>query len=950
MKKILLIIGLIVLCCFKTWSQNSKITVGCKQYFLNGPNVAWNNYGWDFGDNAAGYGGGNGYSSSWWEAHFTQLQNYGANSARVWIHCKAEHNPLFDGTGNCTGLNNNFFNNIDDMLNRAKNHNIMIILCLFDFHLVSIGGREQLVRDVNKTNSYINNALIPMVQRYANQCNLIGYEIFNEPEWVMQGVPGAGNFGGSITIAEMQRFVAKCAEAVHNNSTKLVTVGSASLRYNSDVAPATANYWKNSALQSTYSSAAAYLDFYQIHYYDWMLNSGNNWAPYNRPASYWGLDKPVLIGESGNTGHYNYQQQFDLGYSNGFAGTMIWASSASTGGAASWSEFNNQMKAFRDAHIAEVDFSCTSGGCCTKPNMGTDKTTCGGITFPYLLNSNAGSTTNKTYTWKLNNVVIGGAASPAYNASSAGTYIVIVDSGLVQHCISSDTIVLSNVLATPSLGPNVNLCNPAYKDLDGNDYGSTPVTYAWQKNNVTISGETNRYLMNIRTADTYSVIVSSSGCSDVTASVTITTTTGLPVPTDGCRSGAGVVNLSVSGPSTYHWYGSATGTGSYIITGLTYSPSLPASTTTTYWVEDASSVVGQVGPVSQLGGGYGRNPVTDDYRFRTNFNTGSQAVTINSVKVWAWFNNAGTTYYVNIRILDQNSAVISTVDVPVTSTSTGWNSKVLPIGISVPANVTNWKMDARGTTSSPYCDLYYAPNGASYPYNSAPTPGMLTISGQDATWDPNGYSYFYDWQISTGTACGRVPVIATTMGCSAPAPVSLIDFNVYAHNGKTMLIWSTASEQNNAWFEIERSTDQRNYVTIGKVKGIGNSISVVDYSYEDKESIYGISYYRLRQVDYDGAYTYSSVKSVQPEKKNSLRLYPNPILTDGVANLEFILMNEEDILLSITDVFGNVLFSSSFRGKEGLNSVEYGHTLSSGIYFLTLYSSQEKIIQKIIVQ
>jgi hypothetical protein len=339
--------------------QNAKaqlIPYNGKELYWNGPNVAWNNYGWDFGDNPQGWGGGNGYNSTWWENHFTQLESYGANSARVWVHCKGENNPLFDASNNCTGLNANFLNNLGDMLNRAKNHNIMVLLCLWDFHITDYASRDQVITDTAKTRLYIDNALIPLVKHFKRQCNLIGYEIINEPEWICSGIPDAGNFsGGTVTVQQMQRFVAVCTEAVHAYSAKYATVGSASLKWSSNAGIAKGNFWEDGRLYNSNKSSKVYLDFYQIHYYDWMAYG---YSPYSQPASIWQFEKPVLIGESGNTGYYNYQQQFNLGYSNGFAGTMIWASSATTGGAATWAQFNNQMKTFRDNNSTKVDFDC----------------------------------------------------------------------------------------------------------------------------------------------------------------------------------------------------------------------------------------------------------------------------------------------------------------------------------------------------------------------------------------------------------------------------------------------------------------------------------------------------------------------------------------------------------------------------------------------------------------
>jgi hypothetical protein len=331
------------------------ISYGGKDLFLNGVNIAWNNYGWDFGDNHLNYGGGNGYDPIWWDETFTEVESFGGNCVRIWVHCKGEFNPLFDGSGKCTGLNVNFFENLDDVLQKAENHNLLVILCLFDFHLVDISGRQDLVKDTSKTNSYIKNALIPMVQRYNNQCNLLAWEIINEPEWIMQGVSGAGNYGSSsISSTQMQRFVGLCASAIHQNTWKYVTVGSASIKWNASITPAVGNYWSDQALRSaTYNDWYAFIDFYQIHYYDWM---GTSLSPYSNTKSYWAFDKPTIIGETGNEGYYTYQQQYNFSHSNGYAGCFPWA--YKSGGAATWNEFKNSMKNFRDNHTSIVDVSC----------------------------------------------------------------------------------------------------------------------------------------------------------------------------------------------------------------------------------------------------------------------------------------------------------------------------------------------------------------------------------------------------------------------------------------------------------------------------------------------------------------------------------------------------------------------------------------------------------------
>jgi hypothetical protein len=90
---------------------------------------------------------------------------------------------------------------------------------------------------------------------------------------------------------------------IHNHSKKYVTLGSACLKWNSDVSPAVGNKWSDKSLRDASGKSNAQLDFYQIHYYDWMYPY---YDPYSKERAYWRLDKVTLIGETGNTGHYSY--------------------------------------------------------------------------------------------------------------------------------------------------------------------------------------------------------------------------------------------------------------------------------------------------------------------------------------------------------------------------------------------------------------------------------------------------------------------------------------------------------------------------------------------------------------------------------------------------------------------------------------------------------------------
>ena len=92
------------------------------------------------------------------------------------------------------------------------------------------------------------------------------------------------------------------------------------------------------------------------------------------------------------------------------------------------------------------------------------------------------------------------------------------------------------------------------------------------------------------------------------------------------------------------------------------------------------------------------------------------------------------------------------------------------------------------------------------------------------------------------------------------------------------MTWQTATEKNNEGFDIERSTDGKNWETIGFVQGYGTTQEVQNYTYTDEAPLAGTNYYRLKQVDFDGQFEYSSIINVQFAMSNvELQIFPNPV-------------------------------------------------------------------------
>jgi hypothetical protein len=166
-----------------------------------------------------------------------------------------------------------------------------------------------------------------------------------------------------VSAQEMERFCAMIAEAIHLNSGKMATVGSACLKWCSSLQPpAEAHYWCDSSFQAVYKKPLAFLDFYEIHYYDWMFNADWGYDPFQagKTPAYWKLDKPTLIGESpAQAGQYTMRQMVDSAFAHGYAGIMPWSYNANDG-IGTWDACKSELKTFHDEHASLVDFNCNA--------------------------------------------------------------------------------------------------------------------------------------------------------------------------------------------------------------------------------------------------------------------------------------------------------------------------------------------------------------------------------------------------------------------------------------------------------------------------------------------------------------------------------------------------------------------------------------------------------------
>lgn len=182
-----------------------------------------------------------------------------------------------------------------------------------------------------------------------------------------------------------------------------------------------------------------------------------------------------------------------------------------------------------------------------------------------------------------------------------------------------------------------------------------------------------------------------------------------------------------------------------------------------------------------------------------------------------------------------------------------------------------------------------------------------------------------------------------------PLPIELLYFNAKADGKNVTLNWSTASEINNDHFEVERSADGVIFEPIINVKayGDGNSNKVQLYSIIDNDPLKDISYYRLKQVDKDGASEYSEIEPINFTTKPLFSVYPNPTLNNLIIDAGEIFQNGS---AKIVDVLGNEILIFALHSYKNFIDVS---ALSSGVYYL-LINSQETDLDfqkiKIIIQ
>ncbi len=307
----------------------------CK--FASGLNVAWVNFANDVPNpNIATF-----------DTIFKNAHDAGGRVIRWWFHTNGTKTPGYDSSGMASKLQQSHIDGVKAILSSAQKNGVRVTLSLWSFDMLQdnamtawTNNQKLLEVDANRQ-AYIDNYLTPLVDAIKGHPGLYAWEIFNEPE----GMGPKGWATHRTTEAAIQKTVNWLAAAIHTaDPAALVTNGAQTFDYCSNVS-GKSNLYSDTALRAAGGKQNGTLDFYQVHYYT--TNGASN-SPFTRPASYWMLDKKLVMGEffTRDTDGVAKNELYTKLYDTGYSGAWAWSYNADE----KWPSMQAPMQAVFTAH------------------------------------------------------------------------------------------------------------------------------------------------------------------------------------------------------------------------------------------------------------------------------------------------------------------------------------------------------------------------------------------------------------------------------------------------------------------------------------------------------------------------------------------------------------------------------------------------------------------------
>lgn len=281
--------------------------------FLLGANLPWLSYGNDFGRSEwqpqGGVASGDGQDRL--AGALAGLADQGIRCLRWFLFADGRSGIRTDAAGCPLGLDDRVFPDLDRAVATAERAGVKLLFVVFDFHLglaarwhqqVKLGGRSRWITDGTQRTALLTHVLAPLWHRYGHHPAILGWDLFNEPEWITSGLGGRDPLT-SVPPWRMRRFLAEMTGMAHRLTDQLTTVGLVTSR----------------GLPLVRGLG---LDLFQVHWYDRFERQN----PLDRPVRRFHLDRPLILGEYPS--HHSARAPGEIvttARRNGYAGALAWS-------------------------------------------------------------------------------------------------------------------------------------------------------------------------------------------------------------------------------------------------------------------------------------------------------------------------------------------------------------------------------------------------------------------------------------------------------------------------------------------------------------------------------------------------------------------------------------------------------------------------------------------------
>ena len=555
-----------------------------------------------------------------------------------------------------------------------------------------------------------------------------------------------------------------------------------------------------------------------------------------------------------------------------------------------------------------------------------------------------GSSTNK-YTWSgpgLTTTTTPGTLT--VNPTATTTYTVTAPTSCGTS-VQQITVDVKSVTVSPS-APFI--CTGGQSTVLTASYsGATGATYQWATTAApgTPLSSTASLTVAPGSTTTYQVTVSTTDCNTIVHQVTVTvgtaTVTLSPTATTICSGNSTTLTASSTNPATtYRWANQATPNSTL---STTSTANVNPTTTTTYQVTSITCNISttQTVVVSVATQTASASPTS------TAVCSGSSATLTASSNI----SNATYEWYVGASSATQVVSIARSLTVSPTATTTyrvvitaSCNSSFKDIPVTVNPSPVAGVTPATTTTTSGSPVTLTASGGNTYAWTGTTNGNTTPLSQTTATITvtPTATTTYTVTATTTPNGCSNSATSTVTVTGGSALPVELLRFEAAWVDQSPVLTWATASEKNSSHFKIERSSDGRIFQTVGQTTGAGSTTAQTNYRFIDATPIKSAVtpvYYRLQQVDENGAATYSPVRSVMaPVGLGTFQavVFPNPV--EQTATVRFRTNSIGSVTLVLRNVLGQTVLTQIVPATTGAQEITLSPTSSwpVGIYYLTL--------------